>query len=320
MRNFLFVSDDGSAFRNLATDEWFLDHVSPEDLILYFYQNDNAVIIGKNQNPWIECDLSAMKEDGVQLARRVSGGGAVYHDGGNLNFSFIAGRDRYDKDKFLSLVLRAVQSLGIPCEYSGRNDMLVNGKKFSGHAVCDRRGNKIYHGTLLLSSDMERLTRYLTVDPAKIRSKGIDSVRSRVCNLTEFREDLTAKDVKYALCRAFEEEYGYFADFQLSPAERAELETYVARFESDEWNLGKTPVFDFSFRHRFPFGGVELCLTLRGAAVERAQVFTDAMDPSLACRLEGLLVGLPFREEAIRAALAEAPFEEAHLIGEEFRI
>ncbi|MBR5295477.1 MAG: lipoate--protein ligase, partial [Clostridia bacterium] len=183
-QNFVYISETKNAHENMAMDEWFLDHVGDDELILLLYQNENAVIIGKNQNPWVECDLEKMKEDGVQLARRVSGGGAVYHDLGNINFSFIAGKNRYDLESQLSLIMTAVQSLGIPCEFSGRNDILTDGKKFSGNAFADRKGKKMHHGTLLVSSDLGRLSRYLTVDPKKIASKGIASVRSRVCNLT----------------------------------------------------------------------------------------------------------------------------------------
>jgi lipoate-protein ligase A len=131
-RNFLFVSQSQNGYRNLAVDEWFLDHVGAEDLILHLYQNGNDVIIGKNQNPWLECNLEAMERDGVRLVRRVSGGGAVYHDEGNLNFSFIAGEGRYDVEKQLSLILEAIRTLGIPAEFSGRNDILSDGKNFPG--------------------------------------------------------------------------------------------------------------------------------------------------------------------------------------------
>ena len=194
-KNYLYISDSYDGWRNLATDEWFLDHIGPEDVVLYFYINRNAVIIGKNQNPWKECDLSAMERDGVQLVRRISGGGAVFHDCGNLNFSFNAGKNRYDKDRQHRFILETVQSLGIPCEFSGRNDLLAAGKKFSGNAYCARGDAKQHHGTLLVSADLSRLQNYLTVDPRKMQSKGVASVRSRVCNLNEFVPSLTVEEL-----------------------------------------------------------------------------------------------------------------------------
>ena len=126
MATYFYVSPSRDGWRNLATDEWLIDHLAPDDLILYFYINQNAVIIGKNQNPWKECDIPAMDRDGVQLVRRITGGGAVFHDEGNLNFSFIAGKERYDTDRQFGMILQAVRALGIPAELTGRNDMQDN--------------------------------------------------------------------------------------------------------------------------------------------------------------------------------------------------
>lgn len=161
--NYLYVSPSPSGWDNLALDEYFLDHLSEDDFLLYFYINANAVIIGRNQNPWAECRLKAMEEDGVQLVRRITGGGAVFHDCGNLNFSFIAGEKRYDVERQFDLILRALQKLGIPCEFSGRNDLLSEGRKFSGNAFCTRKNIHQHHGTLLVSADLSRLNNYLSV-------------------------------------------------------------------------------------------------------------------------------------------------------------
>ena len=239
MRNFWYVSPSRDGWQNLAMDEWFLDHLNPDDLILYFYVNQNAVIIGKNQNPWKECDLAAMEADQVQLVRRVTGGGAVYHDCGNLNFSFIAGEQRYDLEKQLNLILRAVQSFGIPCGFSGRNDLLADGKKFSGNAFCSRQGIRQHHGTLLLRSDLGRLQNYLQVDPRKLKAKGVESVRSRVCNLSEFTPDVTPETMLQAIRRVFEEEYGAVENFQPTPEQVADMVPYYEKQSSWQWRLEK---------------------------------------------------------------------------------
>ena len=126
-RILFYKSPYGQGRRNLAMDEWFLDNLGEDDIMLYFYINENAVIIGKNQNPWRECSLKRMEDDGVELVRRLTGGGAVYHDGGNLNFSFIAGNNVYDEEKQFTLILEALRKLGIPCEFSGKNDLKVRG-------------------------------------------------------------------------------------------------------------------------------------------------------------------------------------------------
>ena len=303
MHNFWYVSSSRDGWQNLAMDEWFLDHLDPEDLILYFYVNQNAVIIGKNQNPWKECDLAAMEADGVQLVRRVTGGGAVYHDRGNLNFSFIAGEKRYDLEKQLNLILRAVQSFGIPCGFSGRNDLLADGKKFSGNAFCSRQGIRQHHGTLLLRSDLGRLQNYLQVDPRKLKAKGVESVRSRVCNLSEFTDAVTPETMLAAIRRVFEEEYGTVENFQPTPEQVADMVPYYEKQSSWQWRLGKTPAFDLELDTRFPWGGVQLQFTLRNSLVERVDVWSDAMDAELSNEIQKRLTGIRFGSRSLCDAL-----------------
>lgn len=309
-RNFIYTSETGDGYRNLATDEWFLDHVGKNDLILYFYQNENAVIIGKNQNPWVECDSEAMKRDGVQLVRRVSGGGAVYHDMGNLNFSFIAGEERYDLDRQMNLVVMALRELGISASLSGRNDLVCEGRKVSGNAFAHRKMRHLHHGTLLIDTDLERLSQYLTVDPKKIRSKGIDSVRSRVCNLKEFRSDLTVKEMTKALTRAFENCFGYWAEWQFSKTEREEIDALAAKHASDRWRLGQTPKFDLEWRERFSWGGFQLCLSFEQGKIIGVNAYSDAMETQLCEEAERLLTGVDYTEEAVKTALLSSAFSQ----------
>ncbi len=309
-RNFVYVSPTTDGYRNLATDEWFLDHVGKEDLVLHFYQNANAVIIGKNQNPWLECDLEAMEQDQVQLVRRVSGGGAVYHDMGNLNFSFVAGEGRYDLGRQMELILNAVRDLGIPCEFSGRNDLLAEGRKFSGNAFAVRRGNKQHHGTLLVCADLNRLPKYLSVDPKKIRSKGIASVRSRVCNLSQWQKDLSVKTVRRAILKAFEAQYGYYADFSFSEREEKEILDYQKKHESAEWRLGQTPKFDLEWKERFSWGGVQILLSFEKGKIAKVDVFSDSMDPALCEEIRCRLTGISFTDKEMQKALLTSQMPE----------
>ena len=288
MKNLLYLSPSGDGWENLAADEWFLDHLPEDAFLLYFYVNDNAVIIGKNQNPWRECALEAMETDNVQLVRRITGGGAVYHDRGNLNFSFIASRSRYDEAKQFDLILRAVRSLGIPCEFSGRNDLLSDGRKFSGNAFCRRGANCQHHGTLLVNADLTRLQRYLKPDPRKLRAKGVASVRSRVCNLQEFRPGLTAGLLRDALLDAYRT---VFPDCVLWEPDPDGLSDYYKKHSSWEWRMGKTPPFDLELDNRFPWGGVQLLLTLENGQVAGLTVYTDANDAGLPDRLRDRLLG-----------------------------
>ena len=307
MRNLWYVSPSRDGWQNLAMDEWFLDHLGPEDVILYFYINKNAVIIGKNQNPWKECDLGAMERDNVQLVRRITGGGAVFHDEGNLNFSFIAGEGRYDVERQLNLILQAVRSFGIPCQFSGRNDLLADGKKFSGNAFCARGQIRQHHGTLLLRSDLGRLQNYLQVDPRKMKAKGVSSVRSRVCNLSEFTQAVTIDAMLAAIRQVYESEYGAVTAFTPRPEQLAGIVPYYEKQSSWQWRLGKTPAFDLELDPRFPWGGVQMLLTLREGRVEQAEVYSDAIDTELADELKHRLTNCRFTSRDLSSALMASP-------------
>lgn len=306
MRNLWYVSPSYDGWQNLAMDEWFLDHLGPEDMVLYFYINQNAVIIGKNQNPWKECNLQAMDRDQVQLVRRITGGGAVFHDRGNLNFSFIAGEGIYDVERQLNLILRAVRSFGIPCEFSGRNDLLADGRKFSGNAFCARGPMRQHHGTLMLRTDMGRLQNYLQVDPRKMKAKGVSSVRSRVCNLSDFTPDVTIETMLAAIRRAYEEQYGAVTDFAPTPEQVAQVVPYYEKQSSWQWRLGKTPSFDLELDPRFSWGGVQMLLTLKDGRVEAADVYSDAIDADLAGEIRERLTGCRFGSRFLSDALMQS--------------
>jgi lipoate-protein ligase A len=304
MANWLYISDSLDGWRNLGRDEYFLDHLAPEDMLLHFYINGNAVIIGHGQNPWAECNLAAMERDNVQLVRRISGGGAVFHDRGNLNFSFIAGEAAYDVQRQLGMILRAVQALGIPCEFSGRNDLLADGRKFSGNAFCNRKKLHQHHGTLLVHADLTRLQNYLNVDPRKLKAKGVSSVRSRVCNLNEFVPGLSCERMLAALKDAYRAEYG---DYQLiESVDEASVAPYIEKHASDAWRLGKTPRFDIEIENRFQWGNVQLLLTLRQSKVSSLQVYSDAIDAELPDEIERRLLGVDFGSRPMAQALMQS--------------
>ena len=301
----LCVSDSGDAWRNLGVEEYLLDSVGPDDAVIYLYVNDRSVIIGRCQNPWAECRLSRMAADGVQLARRISGGGAVYHDRGNLNYSFIMGKNRYDLDAQMSLILGAVNALGIEAGFSGRNDLLADGRKFSGNAFCARGDARLHHGTLLVNAALDRLQEYLNVDARKLNAKGVKSVRSRVCNLGELAAGLDVDNVKGALLRACRRAYGDLEGLSDADMDATALAPYLEKQASEAWRLGETPRFDFEINHRFEWGGVQLLLRLRGGRIEALDVYTDANDAELARRVRERLAGVLFApHEMSRAVLA----------------
>lgn len=304
MANYICISRSGDGDRNLAMDGWFLDNVKKGDIILYFYVNTRAVIIGRHQNAWKECRVANMAANGVQLVRRHSGGGAVYHDAGNLNFSFIMGERDYDLDRQMSVITSAVRRLGLEPELSGRNDVLIGGRKFSGNAYSLAHGNRSHHGTVLVNADLSVFSNYLNVSKAKIRSKGVESVRSRVCNLSEFA-DITVEEMRDIIIDCFIAEYGPAEEYVFSEEALREIAEREKRQRSWEWRFGKTPEFDLSLDHRFSFGEMQFHLKLREGRIRSAKVYSDCLDTSLPPEAEAALTGVLFRTDDIRKALSE---------------
>jgi lipoate-protein ligase A len=305
-QNYLGISHSTDGWRNLAQDEYLLNTLPQDALALFFYVNARAVIIGRNQNPWAECNLSAMQKDQVQLVRRVSGGGAVYHDAGNLNFSFICSAARYDEQAQTDLILRALRHLGIDAQQTGRNDIACDAQKFSGNAFAVRANNRQRHGTLLIDTQLDAMGRYLNVSAAKLRAKGVKSVRARVCNLRRFCPELTVEKMYDALVHAFEQEYGAAQSIDVlldTPQAQREIQALEARHASWRWRLGEAPKFDYQLNDRFSFGMLQLCLTVIGGNVAQVSAYTDALDVTLPDRLEQALTGLPFDPGALASAL-----------------
>ena len=267
--------------------------------------NKNAVIIGRNQNAWKECNIANMDADGVQLVRRHSGGGAVFHDNGNLNFSFITDEKHYDLNRQMRVILNAVSKLGLKAELSGRNDITVDGKKFSGNAFSLAKGNRSHHGTILVNADLTKLSNYLCVSKEKMRSKGIDSVRARVCNLCELSSGLTVEAMRRLVIESFIEEYGAASEYVFDGTALAEVEERRERLASWEWRFGKTPQFDFETDKRFSFGDTQIYFNSRNGVIRETKVYSDCLDTELTTEIENALTRVHFRKEEIKAALSK---------------
>jgi len=286
---------------NLAVEEYLLDRVGENECILYLWQNQNTVVIGKNQNAWRECRTELLEKEGGKLARRLSGGGAVFHDTGNLNFTFLMNKGNYNLEKQVSVILKAVQKVDIKAEMSGRNDLTVDGKKFSGNAFCFRKSNAYHHGTILVSADMEKMTRYLQVSKEKIKSKGIESVQSRVVNLASLNTSLTIDKMADAVAEAFKEVYGGSAEFieGVEDFDQNVLKGLYEKYSSWDWRYGQTPKFDIEMENRFPWGGIELGLKLEKGRIQSAFVYSDAMDEAFISMIPDVLKDCEFKSSAI---------------------
>ncbi len=294
MPQYFCFSPSPSGYYNLALDRYFLECAEPDDIILFFYVNKNAVIIGKNQNAWKECNLKAMEKDCVELVRRHTGGGAVYHDAGNLNFSLILPSELFDLERQFSVVISALKSLGIDAVLSGRNDILVSGKKISGNAFAMGKLRSAHHGTLLVNTDLGRLSEYLNPSVKKLKSKGIDSVHSRVANLSEFIPGISPEMLKNAIVSAFGKEYGNPAAFETDGHAEEWIKKEAERISSWEWKMGNSPRFDFEIYERFSFGEVQILVSAKEGVITDTVTYTDALDTDLPSAVGSLLAGSRF--------------------------
>ncbi len=301
------VTDCTDPAQNLAIEEYLTFHIPEDEVILYLWQNANTVVIGRNQNPWKECRLETMQEEGCTLARRISGGGAVYHDLGNLNFTFIAQEGLYDVAKQTEVILRAVQILGIHAEKNGRNDLTIDGKKFSGHAYFKRGKYCYHHGTIMVDVNRDVLSKYLNVSAAKLQSKGVSSVRSRVTNLVDYRQGLTIAEVKDALLQAFAEVYDSDVpeEMSLPNIEDSEVQKLYQRYQSDEWRLGRKIPFDLEIDNRLDFGNVNIQLHVEGGIIRQARIYSDALETDVFPKLEELLQGAIYKKKALNGLTLE---------------
>ena len=311
----LFVDNRGTTDPrvNLALEEHVFRHKPAADDCLLFYVNAPAIIIGRNQNTIEEIAPAVVEARGIHVVRRVSGGGAVYHDLGNLNFSFmtpdVANRfSRYDH--FTRPVIDVLRDAGVPAELGGRNDILADGRKISGNAQFARPGRMFSHGTLLLDSNLDDVTAALRPRPGKVESKGVKSIRSRVANISEFlREPLTVDELRE---RILERIFGTrdrarIPTIEITDADWAAVHELVGRKYGDwSWNYGENPVCNVQRAQRFPAGEIDVRLDVRQGRIAVARIFGDFMGLEDVSALEARLVGLPYERAAMVAALADA--------------
>lgn len=290
---------------NLAFEEYVLKHRAEGD-ILILWQNDNAVIIGRNQNTAEEINQSFVDEHRIRVVRRNTGGGAVYHDLGNLNYSFIT-EEGASKAIFTEPVVRALRSLGLDAQVSGRNDILVSGKKVSGTAQQVSKGRILHHGTLLFDSDSSMITGALTPDPTKFQSKSVKSVRSRVGNIRSFlHADMTITAFWEHLKRTLGDA-GMVED-QLTADELAQVEKLKAeKYDTWQWNYGRSPAYDTQVKRRFDGGTLDVRMTVKHGVITAIKFYGDFLAVRPVNILEDALMGCEYRKEAILQALSGLP-------------
>ncbi len=296
---------------NLAIEEYLVRNMDVEqDDFLLFYINQPSIIIGKNQNTYEEINTDYVEENGIIVVRRLSGGGAVYHDLNNLNFSFITkddGNSFHNYKRFTQPVVDALAKLGVNAELSGRNDILVEGRKVSGNAQYVTRGRLVSHGTLMFNLDLDAVVNSLKVKQDKIESKGIKSVRSRVANIIDFLpEKITVEQFRMEILKSIfggEENIRYY---ELSEEDWENINTISKeRYQKWEWNYGKSPRFNMQKQKRFPSGEIDIRLEVNKGIIEEIKIFGDFFGMEDVEEIEQRLVGVRYAYKDIEEALAD---------------
>lgn len=274
-------------YLNLAMEEKLMETYEKNTLVFYLWQNKKTVVIGKNQCAKDECNLSLMKEDNVKLARRSSGGGAVYHDVGNLNFTFITDSYNFDNKKQLDIIIDTLSIFGIDCYFSGRNDLLVDECKISGQAYLKSQNIILHHGTLLVDVNLEDLGKYLKKDCDKLKLHGVQSHRQRVKNIKEFNSGLTVESLKLALKKSIAKKYN------LPLVECDLIKSDVDKYSSDKW-LYRINFTGKRIKRRFSYGLIDLNIELKNNVIMLLVINSDLMDVHLIDEIKEQLIGRKF--------------------------
>jgi lipoate-protein ligase A len=293
---------------NLAIEEYAVRYLDIEQTYLLFYVNQPSIIIGKNQNTFEEINTDYVRDHNIIVVRRLSGGGAVYHDHGNLNFSFITkneGDNFHNFRKFTEPVVAALHKLGIEAELSGRNDILVQGRKISGNAQFATKGRMFSHGTLMLDSNIENVVHALNVKQDKIQSKGIKSIRSRVANIREFlQQDLSMDSFKQLLLTSIFEPEASIPRYHLTEHDWKQIhEISQSRYQNWDWNYGKSPSSNIQHAHRFSAGSIDIRLDVKKGTIQACKIYGDFFGAGDVQELEVLLEGRRYERKDIEQAL-----------------
>ncbi|TXD96955.1 lipoate--protein ligase [Psychrobacter frigidicola] len=305
---------------NLATEDWIFQALDANSHTLFLWRNAETVVIGRSQNPWVECKTDKMEEDNVFLARRQSGGGAVFHDLGNTNFTFLSPKDEYDQTANFTIIINALKKLGIDATLSGRNDMQVGDKKISGSAFKHAADRSFHHGTLLVNADMQKLGDYLNPHPLKLQAKGIKSVRSRVANLVEFNNTINHEILSAAIIEAFCEYYGQTVEVEeldeASLAKQPNLNKYYQQMSDWDWRFGKTPEFSHQLETRFDWGMIDLHMDVKQAVISEVVIFSDALNVELIDTLKDTLTGVKYNKNDVETKLDELKQTQPDLLAQ----
>lgn len=294
-----------NAYFNLAMEEYFLKNATEDVFILW--RNESAIIVGKNQNTLSEINYEYVKKNNIKVVRRQSGGGAVFHDLGNINFTFISCDNNSFSDfkRFTIPIIGALRNLNIHAEFSGRNDLLINNKKFSGNAQYNYKNKVMHHGTLLFSSKINDVSNSLKVKPCKFQDKGIKSVKSRVTNISNHLEkNMTVLEFKEYLMNFINNKDENNHPYELSNFDINEINKLVdKKYSTWEWNFGHSPKYSLNNEIKYLGGNIELSLNVKKGLITEIKFFGDFFGKKDVSHIESLLKNIKHDESSIKSVL-----------------
>jgi lipoate-protein ligase A len=293
----IIVSLETNPYVNIACEyQLFLEHTSGVDL--YLWQNDPCVVIGRNQNMHAEVDLEYLKANSIYPTRRFSGGGAVYQDLGNVNFTFIANSKKISEKDLLLLAQKAVKLCGIESEFSGRNDLIYDQKKFSGLAYFYQNNRIMFHGTMLVDVDLEKLTKALSPSLLKLKSKGIESVRNRVINLSSIDSKVNQQAIKDAFIDVVKDEFSTEKNIIYMKKEDVDP-LLIKKLEDPQWIYGAAPNYEIELEKKCSFGNVSLAVNVNKGRIKDIKIYSDSLSIMDFEPLQNELLGVLFEEDTV---------------------
>lgn len=300
-------------YYNLAADEYVLKNFTEDCFMLW--RNEPSIIVGKHQNTLAEINLDYVRQNNIKVVRRISGGGAVFHDLGNLNFTFVRNSDegaQVDFRKFTEPILEVLGIMGIEAKFEGRNDLTIDGKKFSGNAEHVWKNRTLHHGTLLFSAEITDLSAALKVNPLKFTDKAVKSVRSRVTNISEhLKEKMDVIEFRDRIMKHIMSKYPDSREYHYSPEDRAGIvRLRDEKFSRWDWNFGYSPRYDFERMIRTQGGSVEFHFNVEKGIIQDIRIYGDFFHRLDIDVIEKALVGVKHDYDSILKSLSGFRFND----------